>query len=103
MEEIKLIRQLVDIGSVKKNNYSEKKKKKAMLRFKKKASSKVKWKRIEFKKLCFIFIVIKNEGSTERGKKKELSKSRLCQIIKWKGVWQKKPNKWTVRKDQWLK
>lgn len=33
MEEIKLIRQLVDIGSVKKNNYSEKKKKKAMLRF----------------------------------------------------------------------
>lgn len=82
MEEIKLIRQLVDIGSVKKNNYSEKKKKKAMLRFKKKASSKVKWKRIEFKKLCFIFIVIKNEGSTERGKKKELSKSRLCQIIK---------------------
>ena len=79
MEEIKLIRQLVDIGSVKKNNYSEKKKKKAMLRFKKKASSKVKWKRIEFKKLCFIFIVIKNEGSTERGKIKELSKSRLYQ------------------------
>lgn len=27
MEEIKLIRQLVDIGSVKKNNYSEKRKK----------------------------------------------------------------------------
>lgn len=40
-----------------------------MLGFKKKASSKVKWKRAEFNKLCLIFIVIENVGSTERGRK----------------------------------
>lgn len=55
--------------------------KKAMLGFKKAASSKVKWKRTEFKKLRLIFIVIENEAP-QRGKKKELSKSRLCQIIR---------------------
>lgn len=43
MEEIKLIRQLVDIGSAKKVTTVKKRKKKAMLGFKKKASSNVKW------------------------------------------------------------
>lgn len=92
MEEIKLIRQLVDIGSVKKNNYSEKKeeKKKAMLGFKKTASSKVKWKRTEFKKLRLIFIVIENEGPTERGRKGVIKEQTLPDH-QMKGVWQKSP------------
>lgn len=37
--------------------------------FKKKASSKVQWKRAEFNKFCFIFIVMENMDSTERGKR----------------------------------
>lgn len=48
-----------------------------MLGFKKTASSKVKWKRTEFKKLRLIFIVIENEGPTEREEKGVIKEQTL--------------------------
>lgn len=58
----------MDLGSVKKkNNLDGKKQNKTegMLGFKKKGSSKVKWKRVEFNTFCVIFIVTENVGSAE--------------------------------------
>lgn len=72
------IRQLIDIGSVNKNNYNEEKRWKYVKDSRKKPVNKVKWKSW-LHSILFNFIVTENVSSTERGKK-ENKKGKKNQI-----------------------